>query len=134
MKFNWTRCEIDKIRKILNETEGLNYLSVKDTNFMLDKICEALTVDEKKNGWIPVSETLPIAEPVYTSSFNNKYESQKVLVQTKRGEVFAAKYVKQVYINKAFKDEETWYTYGTGGRQMRVMSKVIAWMPLPKNI
>ena len=50
MKFNWTRCEIDKIRKILNETEGLNYLSVKDINFMLDKICEALTVDEEQNG------------------------------------------------------------------------------------
>lgn len=59
MRYSDTRREIDKIRKILNETCGLNYLSVKDANFMLDKICEALAVDEKSNGWIPVSERLP---------------------------------------------------------------------------
>ena len=107
---------------------------------VIDELQKAIEQDEeenrwipvKENGWIPVSERLPIAEPVHISLLNSKYESKKVIVQTKRGEVFAAKYVKRVYINKDFKDEETWYTYGTGGRQMRVMSKVIAWMPLPK--
>jgi hypothetical protein len=59
MRYSDTRREIDKIRKILNETCGLNYLSVKDANFMIDKICEALAVDEKSNDWIPVSERLP---------------------------------------------------------------------------
>ena len=59
MRYSGARREIAKIRKILNETCGLNYLSVKDANFMLDKICEALVVDEKSNGWIPVSERLP---------------------------------------------------------------------------
>ena len=68
MRFSWTRCEIEKIRKILNETDGLNYLSIKDANFMLEKICEALTVDEKKNGWIPVGEKMPkTATPVLCS-------------------------------------------------------------------
>lgn len=71
MKFNWTRCEIDRIRKILNETEGLNYLSVKDTNFMLDKICEALTVDEEQNEWIPVGERLPDPDEYILVSFEN---------------------------------------------------------------
>jgi hypothetical protein len=59
MRYSGVRREIAKIRKILNETCGLNYLSVKDANFMLNKICEALVVDEKSNGWIPVSERLP---------------------------------------------------------------------------
>lgn len=59
MKFSWTRHEIEKIRKILNETDGLNYISVKDANFMFDKVCEALTVDEKKSSWIPVAERVP---------------------------------------------------------------------------
>lgn len=59
MRYSGARREIAKIRKILNETCGLNYFSVKDANFMLDKICEALVVDEKSNGWIPVSERVP---------------------------------------------------------------------------
>lgn len=38
--------------------------------------------------------------------------------------------------NKRFKwniDEETWYSYGTGGRRMAVRNKVVAWMPLPEK-
>ena len=85
-----------------------------------------------KNDWISVKKRLPEVELVYESSFNNKYESKDVLVQTKRGEIFAAKYLKKVYKNKKFKDETEWYTHGTGGRRMKVMSKVAAWMPLPE--
>ncbi|MEI3172576.1 MAG: hypothetical protein V8S76_00485 [Lachnospiraceae bacterium] len=29
--------------------------------------------------------------------------------------------------------ELDWYSYGTRGRKMKVMSKVIAWMPLPER-
>lgn len=84
-----------------------------------------------KSKWIPCSEKLPELKLVYESNFNNKYESEQVLVQTKRGEMFAAKCMKCTY-TKDFKDEIEFYTYGTGGRRMKVKSKVIAWMPLPE--
>ena len=34
--------------------------------------------------------------------------------------------------NIKFKEKINWYTYGTGGRKMKVISKVVAWMPLPE--
>ena len=76
MRYSGTRCEIAKIRKILNETYGLNYFSVKDANFMLDKICEALVVDEKSNGWIPVSERLP-EDGTYITTLDGELVGQK---------------------------------------------------------
>lgn len=53
-------------------------------------------------------------------------EDKMVLVQTKDGRMFVAK---RKYISWYEKYE--WYSYGTGGRRMKVMSKVVAWMPLP---
>lgn len=53
-------------------------------------------------------------------------EGKKVLVQTKDGKMFVAE---REYSTWYKKDE--WYSYGTGGRRMKVMSKVVAWMPLP---
>lgn len=85
MRFSWTRCEIEKIRKILNETDGLNYLSVKDVNFMLDRICEALTVDEKKNSWIPVTEKVP-EESLNSVLGWDEYRKCCVFIQYMRGE------------------------------------------------
>lgn len=82
--------------------------------------------------WNPINNSLPCMELVYESSFNNKYESKNVLIQTKRSEIFSAFYVKRVYKDKKYKDDIEWYTYGTGGRRMKVMSKVVAWMPLPE--
>lgn len=84
-----------------------------------------------KNDWISVKERLPEAELVYESSFNNNYESKNVLIQTKRDEIYSAYCVKTVYKDMKFKEKINWYTYGTGGRRMKVMSKVVAWMPLP---
>lgn len=132
MRYSDTRREIDKIRKILNETCGLNYLSVKDANFMIDKICEALAVDEKSNGWIPVSERLPEFKKIDVLGSPDIYKTEKVFVQTKRGEMFAAWCHKTVYASKIFNDEYLWYTHGTGGRKMRVVSKVVAWRLLPE--
>ena len=85
-----------------------------------------------KNDWISVKERLPDAELVYESSLNNNYESQNVLIQTKRDEIYSAYCVKTIYKYMKFKEEINWYTHGTGGRRMRVMSKVVAWMPLPE--
>ena len=84
-----------------------------------------------KDDWISVKERLPEAELVYESSYNNKYKSQNVLIQTKRDEIFSAYCVRITYKNK-YKEEIEWYTHGTGGRRMKVMSKVVAWMPSPE--
>lgn len=88
--------------------------------------------DEKENGWIPVSERLPEFKKIDVLGSPDIYKTEKVFVQTKRGEMFAAWCHKTVYTSKIFNDEYLWYTHGTGGRKMRVMSKVIAWQPLPE--
>lgn len=85
-----------------------------------------------KNDWIPVKERLPETELVYESSYRDQYESKNVLIQTKRDEIFSAYYIKRVYKDEKYKDDIEWYTHGTGGRRMKVMSKVVAWMPLPE--
>lgn len=77
------------------------------------------------NNWVPCEDgkNLPEMTLVYAS----EYQSQKVLIQTRRGEMFIATCVVNKY-NHAIK----WVSCGTGGRQMRVMSKVVAWMELPE--
>lgn len=85
-----------------------------------------------KKDWISVKEKLPEAELVYESSYNNKYKSQNVLIQTKRDEIFSAHCVRTTYKNNKYKEKIEWYTHGTGGRRMKVMSKVVVWMPLPE--
>ena len=82
--------------------------------------------------WNLINNGLPFMELVYESSYNNKYKSQNVLIQTKRDEIFSAYCVRTTYKNKKYKDDIEWYTHGTGGRRMKVMSKVVAWMPLPE--
>lgn len=89
--------------------------------------------DEKENGWIPVSERLPEFKKIDVLGSPDIYKTEKVFVQTKRGEMFVAWCHKTVYTSKIFSDEYLWYTHGTGGRKMRVMSKVIAWQPLPES-
>lgn len=74
---------------------------------------------------------LPELEEISTTNFSSVYISKQVLIQTKRGEWFVAHCRKEVYENKKWIDEVYWFTYGTGGRKMKVISKVIAWMGLP---
>ena len=83
-----------------------------------------------KNDWISVKEKLPNSELSNESSLRKEYKSQNVLIQTKWDEIFSAYYIKTTY--RKYKEEINWYTYGTGGRRMKVMSKVVAWMPLPE--
>ena len=78
--------------------------------------------------WNSINNGLPCMELVHKSSFNNTYESKNVLIQTKRDEIYSAYCVKRVYKDMKFKEDINWYTYGT----MKVMSKVVAWMPLPE--
>lgn len=67
--------------------------------------------------WTPANACYP--------SFDENGNSREVLVQTKRGENF----VTYCYRYKQWKTKEyayEWYSYGTGGRRMKVMSSVIA--------
>lgn len=73
--------------------------------------------DEKENGWIPVSERLPEFKKIDVLGSPDIYKTEKVFVQTKRGEMFAAWCHKTVYTSKIFNDEYLWYTHGTGGRK-----------------
>jgi hypothetical protein len=78
--------------------------------------------------WVTCEERLPEMELVEEGSWYLKYRSQFVLAQTKRGELFLS------YCEKSeYKDNEIcWYTFGTGGRKMRIKSKVVAWMLKPE--
>ena len=67
--------------------------------------------------WNLINNCLPEAELVYESSYNNKYESKNVLIQTKRDEIFSAYYIRTTYKNNKYKEEIEWYTHGTGGRK-----------------
>ena len=84
--------------------------------------------------WISVEKIgLPELEELSKTYFSSVYKSKEVLIQTKRGERFVAYCEKEVYTNKRWVDEIKWFVYGTGGRKMRVMSKVVAWMELPEK-
>lgn len=68
--------------------------------------------------WIPVSGDYPC--------FDLDGISVDVFVQTKRGENFVA-YCRRSKSYFADNYIYEWFTYGTGGRKMKVMSKVVAW-------
>lgn len=106
---------------------------IKDKNKLseaMEKLAE-FEDKEESGGWIPCSERLPEFEEIENERpYLKNYKTKEVLVQTKRGEMFVAWNHKKVYTIGNFKDEYSWYSQGTGGRRMRVMSKVVAWMPL----
>lgn len=88
--------------------------------------------NQTDKSWISVKKMgLPELEEISTTNFSSVYKSKEVLIQTKRGERFVAYCRKEMYANKEWKDEVYWFVYGTGGRKMKVISKVIAWMELP---
>lgn len=125
----------DRLNQLKNEVESAGdgaYLSKNNISKIVELLLADLDQDEKENGWIPVSEGLPEFKKIDVLGSPDIYKTEKVFVQTKRGEMFVAWCHKTVYISKIFSDEYLWYTHGTGGRKMRVMSKVIAWRPLPE--
>lgn len=82
--------------------------------------------------WTPCRDGLP---RVVESSIDGRCTIEKsefVLVQTKDEKIFIAHFQRWRWADE--KDEELdWYSYGTRGRKMKIMSKVIAWMPLPER-
>ena len=60
--------------------------------------------NQTDKSWISVKKMgLPELEEISTTNFSSVYKSNEVY----------------------------WFAYGTGGRKMKVISKVIAWMELP---
>lgn len=62
-----------------------------------------------------------------------EYKSKEVLIQTKRGEMFVAYCEKRTGYSKYSMGVVNWFAHGTGGRKMKVMSTVVAWMDLPEK-
>jgi hypothetical protein len=85
-----------------------------------------------KQNWIPCKERYPEMQLESEWSNAKRYVSDLLLVQTCKNGMFIAECVK---IKNVFSQHEyyEWFSYGTGGRKMKVKSKVIAWMPLPEE-
>lgn len=83
----------------------------------------------KSEDWISVKEKLPevIGLPMAYTTFR----SNKVLFQTKQGEMFVGIFERYIWSDGDI--DETWYSFGTGGRKMAAKGKVVAWMPLPER-
>lgn len=96
------------------------------------KELEEIILRAERMKWIPCSERLPEFKEVDVLGKPDVFKTEKVFIQTKRGEMFVAWCHKKVWLTKDFNDEYLWYTHGTGGRKMTVRSKVVAWMPLPE--
>lgn len=79
------------------------------------------------------NKNLPKMEVTSKGNLATIYTSRKVLVQTKKDDMFVAECMQRIHTKKQFPDEVYWYSYGTGGRRMRVMSQVVAWMELPEK-
>ena len=123
MRCSGTKREIAKIRKILNETHGLNYVSVKDANFMLDKICEALVVDEKSSGWITVSDMPNCCGYPVLLTVENKFGQREVC------KAFT-NYMKEG--KQLFYTNEKEYCAELTSSKLSEVWKPIAWMELPE--
>lgn len=80
---------------------------------------------------IPCTEKKPDIVLVSTTSYGKTYKSSPVLIQTKKGSFHVAEYVKETTRTGMYED---WFSYGTGGRRMKVVSKVIGWCYLPDSI
>ena len=80
-----------------------------------------INVTSKYNEWISVKDKLPEIK-------DGENCSDKILISTKKGDMFVGNYRKYKWCGDIYVE---WCSYGTGGRRMKVMSKVLAWMPLP---
>ena len=92
---------------------------------------EELKILEETMKLIPCAERKPETSLETSNSYLKRYISKPVLIQTQKGDFFVATYTKEVIKTDML---EKWFSYGTGGRRMRVVSKVIGWCYLPESI
>ena len=86
---------------------------VKVIQDMIEQLQEDLELDEKENGWIPVSERLPEESDYYMACIYNEISNKYYC----RSERFS--------INNNYYGELVWI-------DLKSYEKVIAWMPLPE--
>lgn len=79
----------------------------------------------------PCKEEMPELKLESESSTCKIYYSDSILIQTRKGDMFVGKCAKWCWTSG--ESEYDWYTYGPRGRRMRIMDKVVAWMPLPEK-
>lgn len=128
----------ERIGKICDESkEGYERSDFVQSNMvmMVEGLKNALftEIDNEPTAqtWVTCEERLPEMEVTHDASFFKKYRSEPVLVQTKRGEIFLAVCEKTEYKDGKRSCVE-WYAFGTKGRKMKVMSKVMTWMEKPE--
>lgn len=86
-----------------------------------------------KEDWVACSERYPDMKIVSISEYIETSCSGLCLVQTKKNDMFVADCLKTKSKYKDGTEVYEWFSYGTGGRRMKVMSTVIAWQPLPEK-
>lgn len=125
------KAEINRSADRAIDKIGVGHLLEK---LLFTQVIEAVIkkIDEQPAAqmWVPCEERLPEMEVVFEDSIFKSYNSEPVIVQTKRGEIFEAFCEKTEY--KTCWNSIAWYTFGTNGRKMKVMSKVVTWMPKPE--
>lgn len=86
-----------------------------------------------KEDWISCKERYPDMEVVSKTGYIETACSKRVLIQTKKNGMFVGECYRTISTYKDNKTYYEWFSYGTGGRRMKVMSKVVAWMELPEE-
>lgn len=126
--------ELDLLYELKHDVNMYNSHTEKEVRdekyeFALDE----LRCREPLNLWHKVEDELP---PLVTEYLRDKksWEDKEVIIQTKTGDMFFAICILTAwkYNGKEF-TEMNWYTHGSGGRRMKIMSKVVAWMDKPEK-
>ena len=118
----------------MGETEEYMTLMEKLQQYESLGSIERLTKIKNDSEWIPCKLRFPDTNLIEETCGDRQiFLSEPVLAQTKRGEMFVATYKLIKWKSKSYKDYVEWVTYGTGGRRMKVISKVIAWKPAPEK-
>ena len=107
-------------------------LSIEKERILNNVLYTEIDKEPTVQTWVTCEERLPEMEVTCDDSGFKVYRSEPVIVQTKREEIFLAICKKTERKDSRRRDSVDWYTYGTGGRKMKVVSKVVAWMPKPE--
>lgn len=114
----------DFMKKLVDDHQ---MVLASDVFEMIEQLQEDLELDEKENGWIPVSERLPEDEKEYLVTLEKVYGTPETFF----GIASYLKFGDAGYWNEKKYGYLEWdkYSDGHGGTKMYI---VIAWRPLPE--
>lgn len=122
----------DKVKEDYEHSDFAQYIKrVMIAQILKDALFTEIDKEPTAQTWVTCEERLPEMKVIWNDLGSKWYRSEPVLIQTKRGEIFLAVCKKTEYDNKLWNSVD-WYTSGTNGRKMKVMSKVVVWMPQPE--